>query len=51
MYNMGTDPICRYENNIFSKDLDLDDNGRETKSKENDDDDNDDDGAILVDGA
>jgi hypothetical protein len=33
-----------YDNNIFSEDSDLDDNGHETKSEGNDDGGNDDDG-------
>jgi hypothetical protein len=43
----GTDPVRWYNNNIFSEDLDPDDNGHETKSEENDDGGNDDDGQNL----
>jgi hypothetical protein len=36
----GADPVRWYDNNIFSKDSDPDDNGEETKSEGNDDDGN-----------
>ena len=44
---LGADLVRWYDNNIFSKDLDPDDNGHETKSEGNDDNDNDNDGQNL----
>jgi hypothetical protein len=43
----GADPMCWYNNNIFSEDSDLDDNGHKTESKRSDDGGNDDDGQNL----
>jgi hypothetical protein len=44
---LGVDLVCWYDNNIFSEDSDLDDNGHETESERNDDGGNDDDGQNL----
>ena len=41
---LGADPVCWYNNNIFSKDSDPNDNGQEIESEGNDDSGNDDDG-------
>jgi hypothetical protein len=47
----GVDPIRWYDNNIFSKDSNPDDNGEETKSEGNDDDGDGGVGEYVVDGA
>lgn len=48
----GTNHVCQYENNIFSKDSNIDNDGwRETNSEGNNEGGGDDDGYILTDGA
>jgi hypothetical protein len=44
---LGADPVCWYDNNIFSEDSDPDDNGHKIENEGNDDGGNDDDGQNL----
>jgi hypothetical protein len=50
-YKPGADPVYWYDNNIFFEDLDLDNNGEETRSDGNDDDGDGGVGEYVADGA